>query len=553
MMKVAISVLLAVVAAWAGPVEAQWPMYRADAARSGYTSERLPAGLELSWTYRATQPPTPAWPTRTRLRYDVALQPIVAQGRLYFGSSADGKVYALDAAKGRQAWEFFTAGPVRFAPAFSEGRLLAASDDGHLYALDAVDGRLLWKVRGGPRGDMLLGNDRMVSRWPARGGPVIADGTVYFGAGIWPSEGIFLYAVDPASGRVKWCNDSSGSLEMDQPHPTARAKSGVAVQGYLAAQLDALIVPTGRAVPAVFDRKDGTLRYFHLQDNTHQGGSDVVAIDREFFNDTSVFSLDDGGSFGRTGLAVAAHPEYVVASAVGRLTVHDRRNLFVERWVTDRKGEKKKAKSLAKPLWSLELPEGFGLKAPSPKGSGTPEGKQMGSTGYASPSIEGQPGSLIVAGDWAVIGGRDQVIAIDLPARKIAWKAAVEGSCCGLAVAEGRLYASTDRGVIHCFAAGGERFDAASSSGATGSQADGVRDTGPQAAPAAQGARSLCEKTNPREKFVRPRRCRRRKRASMRKLPTKSSPRAARRGVSAWTWAAATGGWPWSLRGGANW
>ena len=82
---------------------------------------------------------------------------------------------------------------------------------------------------------MLLGNDRMISRWPARGGPVVVDDIVYFGAGIWPSEGIFLYALDPATGEVLWQNDSSGSIEMDQPHGTARAKSGLSAQGYLAA------------------------------------------------------------------------------------------------------------------------------------------------------------------------------------------------------------------------------------------------------------------------------------------------------------------------------
>ena len=183
----ALSSVMIVAALW--EVRAgDWPTYRADAARTGYTAESLPAALSLAWTFESRHGPKPAWPTRTRQRFDVAYQPVIAGQSLYFGSSADGKVYALDVAHGGLRWEFFTGGPVRFAPAVWRDRVLAASDDGYLYCLAAADGRLIWKQRGGPRPDMLLGNDRMVSRWPARGGPVIADDLVYFAAGIWPSE-----------------------------------------------------------------------------------------------------------------------------------------------------------------------------------------------------------------------------------------------------------------------------------------------------------------------------------------------------------------------------
>jgi hypothetical protein len=60
-----------------------WPMYGADAARSGYTSETLPDQLSRKWTYVAPHPPMPAWPTRNRLRFDAAYQPVVADGRLF--------------------------------------------------------------------------------------------------------------------------------------------------------------------------------------------------------------------------------------------------------------------------------------------------------------------------------------------------------------------------------------------------------------------------------------------------------------------------------------
>lgn len=45
-------------------VAADWPQYRADAERSGYTAEPLPAGLSLAWTHQPAHPPQPAWPAR---------------------------------------------------------------------------------------------------------------------------------------------------------------------------------------------------------------------------------------------------------------------------------------------------------------------------------------------------------------------------------------------------------------------------------------------------------------------------------------------------------
>jgi outer membrane protein assembly factor BamB len=64
---------------------------------------------------------------------------------LFYGSSADCKIYALDAATGRLRWSLFTDGPVRFAPAVWHDRVFVISDDGHLYCLAASDGSLLWR------------------------------------------------------------------------------------------------------------------------------------------------------------------------------------------------------------------------------------------------------------------------------------------------------------------------------------------------------------------------------------------------------------------------
>ena len=210
---------------------ADWPMFRGDAARSGYASEPLDSELHLLWTHQPQHPPHVAWPRRTRLNFDRVYHVVVADQLLFFGSSADGSVYALDVESGAQRWTFTTDAPIRFAPAIADGRLFVGSDDGHLYALNARDGQLLWKRRAGPGPEMVLGNGRLVSRWVVRGGPAVRDGIVYFAAGIWPSEGVFVYALRADTGDVVWVNEEAARTYMPQPHGGANAESGVSAPG----------------------------------------------------------------------------------------------------------------------------------------------------------------------------------------------------------------------------------------------------------------------------------------------------------------------------------
>ena len=421
--------LAAVLCLLAHAAAADWPQYRADASRSGYTSDRLAADLSPRWVYKARHNPRPAWlGDDTRMPFDYAYHAVVADGTLFFGSSTDCKVYALDAATGEERWTFFTDGPVRFAPAVWKDRVFAVSDDGYLYCLSAKEGALLWKKRGGPDESMLLGNDRMISRWPARGGPAIVDGVLYFGAGIWPSEGIYLYAVDAATGKTLWLNDSSGSIEMDQPHNTARAKSGASAQGYLIVSGDRLFVPTGRAIPAAFDSKTGEFLYFHLQANRAASSSSVTALGQRFVSDGVLFDGETGKREARLGCsALAATPRHVLYAVDGEISSADCRNMIVEKDTVDRKGKPVKKKVLNRPEWTMATPHRGII-------------------------------SLIVAGDSAVFGTTDKkVVVADASSREIVWSADVDGCPFGLAVAAGRLYVSTDQGTVYCFDDSGKR------------------------------------------------------------------------------------------------
>ena len=195
-----------------------WPTYRANAARTAYTAEQIPNGLNLRWVHRSKHAPRPAWPTSKRIDFDKAFHPIIMGDLVIFGSSVNDQVCAIDAATGLTKWKFFTNGPVRFSPAGWQDRVFVASDDGWLYALSLKDGSLLWKFRGGPDDSKVLGNERITSKWPARGGPVVIEDTVYFSAGVWPSDGVHLHALDAGTGKPVWSNSGTGKIFMAQPH-----------------------------------------------------------------------------------------------------------------------------------------------------------------------------------------------------------------------------------------------------------------------------------------------------------------------------------------------
>ena len=174
-----VAVALAYVAIGATVRGEDWPTYGHDVARSQTTAEPLRTPLAPCWVYQPRFPPVPAWgpsegdspifaadtplsqgkpleprksgqspadsrPERNRVDFDDAFQVAVAGGRVFFGSSADNKVYCLDAASGRVRWTKITGGPVRLGAALAGGRVYVGSDDGYVYCL--LRGRRLGRL-----------------------------------------------------------------------------------------------------------------------------------------------------------------------------------------------------------------------------------------------------------------------------------------------------------------------------------------------------------------------------------------------------------------------
>ncbi len=394
-----------------------WPMWRSDAQRTASSSEQLPPELKLLWTRHFT-PRVPIWDDPLNLdlmTFDRIFEPIVMDGRMFVGFNDRDKLTAFDTKSGDELWSFFTDGPVRLPGAAWDDKVYFTSDDGCLYCVGAKTGRLHWKFRGAPSEQKAVGNHRIVSVWPARGGPVVRDETVYFASSIWPMMGTFLYALDAETGEVRWVNDNTGSQYIKQPH-SAPSFAGVAPQGALVATEEFLVVPGGRSVPAVFQRSSGKLRYFEINAGGRgTGGSFVAADDKRFYVHTR---LKGTRAFGlETGLKTAFMPnEPVLADDI---------------------------------VYSAEMADG------------RPVIRAWGQDNQVVWEIDADGlGDLILAGEQLYAAGKKSITAIRLsgaarPA-EITQTIPVEGQVERLLASDGKLFAVTLEGSLMAFGAGSE-------------------------------------------------------------------------------------------------
>lgn len=401
-------------------VAADWPMWRFDGRRSASSSEQLSDELNLQWSIK--QPaPRRAWPEDPRLYFDASLEPIVVDKTLLVASSSNDSVTAINTENGEQRWQFFTEGPIRFAPVAVNGRVYFGADDGYFYCLQANDGEFVWKFRAAPSDRHVIGNERFTSAWPIRGGAVLADGHIYFTAGIWPFEGTQLYAIK--------IDDE------DQPQTRpVMLPDKVTPQGYLAADGGQLYIPSGRDTAAGFDIAAGKFVGLSYQSrgktDYHVSAEGGYLLHGDRIYDVATKKL----------LSNIAHRPITTRDAVfgtweGNLVAYDLADpQLVEK--KDRKGNKYNEKVL-KPLWSIS-------KDAIAAATGQPADTTLSLEIKAGTKLYGFHGQKVFAVDVAAGNSKP---AID-------WSVSVSGTPTRLIAADRKLFVATREGEIHCFGTG---------------------------------------------------------------------------------------------------
>ncbi|MHC4439637.1 MAG: outer membrane protein assembly factor BamB family protein, partial [Planctomycetota bacterium] len=164
-----------------------WPTYRRDPARSGFTQSIVPANLGYAW--------------QNQLEGRLSSL-VVSDGRLFVASVDTHTVYALSEDNGRVLWSYTAGGRVDSPPTIYKGRVLFGSADGWVYCLRAADGALIWRFQAAPQDLRLAAFEQLESVWPVHGSVLVQNDIVYCVAGrsMFLDGGLRILRLDPVTG-----------------------------------------------------------------------------------------------------------------------------------------------------------------------------------------------------------------------------------------------------------------------------------------------------------------------------------------------------------------
>jgi quinohemoprotein ethanol dehydrogenase len=265
-----------------------WADHNGDLANTRYSPlDQITAGnagkLVLKWSYEMPKSESIAEET-----------PLVLDGVMYF--NAGSKLYALDAATGKQVWTF------QMQPAFGGGKRGPSSGEGNIYAVgpaeiyavDAKAGKLVESF--GERGVLRVINKALEFKYPGKyppnldvrglgygigSTPKYHNGTIYVGTSDSDSliVGGLLIAADARTGAIKWVfntvpqgpgDDGWEIAKETWPAGSARHGGGIWTQPAIDPELGMLFFNAANPAPDY----DGSARH-----GTNLFTNSIVALD----------------------------------------------------------------------------------------------------------------------------------------------------------------------------------------------------------------------------------------------------------------------------------
>ena len=387
-----------------------WAQFKKDNYRSGLSPVKLDlSSFDLGWVYKAPQMPVPAWygpakedayaksgPLPSMRDYDLAYYPIVVGDNLYYGSSSDDALHCIDASRGEEKWQYTTDGPIRVAPVYHKGYLYFGSDDGYVYCVGASRGNLKWKYSPQKANKpLVLNNGRLISYSPVRTGVLIENNRVHFGASLLPWEKSYFCSIDIDSGKP----EGEGCY--------VKEFEGMTFEGAMASSGKLLIQPQGRIAPVFFDKISGE----------------------------KVGNLPGAG-----GCFVLVTPDnHIIGSQTSR-------NKSMKEYVGDKKPDFmtfKGGKELV-----VKGDTSFILSDHSISAFNRKNKKMI----WLRRNYQAH--RLIMCNNVLLAGATDTVYAVNPKNGLPLWKGNVQGTVYAMAVAQGKLFASTSEGKIYCFQSG---------------------------------------------------------------------------------------------------
>jgi outer membrane protein assembly factor BamB len=180
--------------AWGQPLDDKksdaldWPTYRHDTERSGYTDQPLADDLGKAWN----------------LDLGGKLSAMtVANGKAYVSQVDAHTLHALDAATGKKLWHFIAGARIDSPPTVWQGRVLFGGMDGWVYCLRESDGALIWRFQAAPNSRKHGAFEQVESVWPVHGSVLEEKGVISLVAGrsCFLDGGLRFLRLDAATGK----------------------------------------------------------------------------------------------------------------------------------------------------------------------------------------------------------------------------------------------------------------------------------------------------------------------------------------------------------------
>ncbi len=199
----------------ANPLPHDWPLYRHDRWRSGSAVTPGPQLLEKRWSVALnklaetdksiTGPILKDWQDNPVVKGPLSA-PTIANGTAYVTRPDAHELIAINTTSGKVRWRFTANGRLDTPPAIHRGLCLFGSATGWVYALRADTGELVWRLRAAPTDERIVAYGQVESPWPVPGAILVMDDIAYFAAGRQPlaDGGILVFAVDPLTGDRHW-------------------------------------------------------------------------------------------------------------------------------------------------------------------------------------------------------------------------------------------------------------------------------------------------------------------------------------------------------------
>lgn len=457
------SMILSLALGWAAEAVAQqtpsaWSTFRGNNDRHGSTMAVVqPANLP-SWTYRSAAALRPAFSTaegrvieslllENRIRYDSAIYPVVANGKVYYGSSVDHQLQCRDLRTGQIIWSLSGEAAFRLAPTLSEGRVYAGSDDGCVVCVDSESGHLIWKLKAGPEDRRLIARGEMISLWPVRTSVLIEDGLAYFGAGIFPHERIYVYCVNSQTGDIVWVQDHLSELDA--------GRTGISPQGYMLANEDQLFVPSGRSLPVALNKKDGMLN--HSRTHSWRGNAGgVVGGYRALLADGQLVASGDhhwlamDEKTGDTGFAWYEGKEFIVQGDYAFATTGTEllKMQRMEYAVNSRLRQELRLKYREVSRGAIAITESAKQRRQKQLQEIEDQIGQISDIGVQWRIACDGRSALLATANLIFVGGQGFVAGFSNESGAEEWRQPVDGEVTGLVAVDGALLVSTDQGEI---------------------------------------------------------------------------------------------------------